>query len=396
MTYDPVGQNVTNGPWSNINVDMTGKFGKANFFTSIGTMRQEGSIRFLDGYRRNSIRMNVDNTLGSNWTLSVRAYYARVEQDNYGGAFFSLTRQVAYADLLRTDSYGRLFVRSNAQVQGAQNFNPDYYMQANPARGQNDRFQGDVQARWQPLSWLDGDFSIGYDRTNLVQNNFYDAGMRSTNASGTNYLGGIGFGNSFNQSYNAAMNWTARKDITHDLNMRFTVRGLYEAQDNQANAGGGANLVVPGLFTLNALVPSASNTLRSSLSTDPADRHVRGRRPRVQVALHPERADPPRRVVAVRHRRTSGPTTAAGRSRGAPPKSRSGRSRTRSTISSSARPSARPATARASRSSTRRSTSPAERSRANTLGNVNLRPELSTEVEARLRRGDPAQVRPHR
>ena len=77
-TFDAVAQNVTNGPWSNINVDMTGKFGKANFFTSIGTLRQQGSIRYLDGYRRNSIRLNVDNTLGSNWTLSVRAYYAQV------------------------------------------------------------------------------------------------------------------------------------------------------------------------------------------------------------------------------------------------------------------------------------------------------------------------------
>jgi TonB-linked SusC/RagA family outer membrane protein len=266
-TYDVVGQNVTNGPWSNINVDMTGKFGKANFFTSLGTMRQEGSIRFLDGYRRNSIRMNVDNTLGGNWTLSVRAYYARVAQDNYSGAFFSLTRQVAYSDLLRTDSYGRLFVRSNAQVQGAQNYNPDYYMQANPARGQNDRFQTNIQARWQPLSWLDGDFSIGYDRTNLVNNSFYDAGMRSTNSSGTNYTGGISFSNTFNQSYNAAMNWTARKDLRRDLNLRFTVRGLYEAQDSQNNNQGGSNLVVPGLFTSGDLVPSASNSLGSSVQS---------------------------------------------------------------------------------------------------------------------------------
>src|SRR6185312_3728695 len=80
-TFDPVGQNITNGPWSDINVDMTGKFGKANFFSSVGTLRQEGSIRYLDGYRRNSIRLNVDNTLGGNWTLSVRAYYARIAQD---------------------------------------------------------------------------------------------------------------------------------------------------------------------------------------------------------------------------------------------------------------------------------------------------------------------------
>ena len=263
-TYDAIAQNVTNGPWSTIGVDMTGKFGKANFFTSLGTTRQEGSIRFLDGYRRNSIRLNVDNTLGGNWTLSVRAYYAKVSQDNAGGDFFRLTRVPAYADLTRRDSYGRLFVRSNAQVQGAQNENVMFTNSTQPARGQNDRFQGSVQARWQPLSWLDGDFSIGYDRTNSVNNQFYDSGERSTNASGTNYLGYINFGNSFNQSYNAAMNWTARKDLGRNLNMRFTVRGLYEAQDDNANNQNGTNLLVPGLFTSSALVPSASNRVGSS------------------------------------------------------------------------------------------------------------------------------------
>ncbi len=271
ITFDPVGQNVTNGPWSNINVDMTGKFGKANFFTSIGTIRQQGAIRFLDGYRRNSIRLNVDNTLGGNWTLSVRAYYAKVGQDNAmsssgsGDAFFDISRQPAYADLLRTDSYGRLFVRSNAQVSGAQNINPDFVDSSQPQRGQNDRFQGNVQARWQPLSWLDGDFAIGYDRTNSVNNSFYDSGERSTNRSGTSYLGSISFSNTFSQSYNASMNWTARKDLRRDLNMRFTVRGLYEAQDDNFNNQSGTNLVVPGLFTSSALVPSASNTLGSSV-----------------------------------------------------------------------------------------------------------------------------------
>ena len=264
VTYDNMAESVTNGPWSTINVDMTGKFGKANFFTSIGTTRQEGSIRYLDGYRRNSIRLNVDNTLGGSWTLSVRAYYARVAQDNNGGDFFDITRQVAYVNLLRTDKYGRLFVRSNVQTQGDANSNPLWNTSVSPAKGQNDRFQGAVQARWQPLSWLDGDFSVGYDRLNQVNNSFNDAGTRSLDNSGTNYLGFISFSNTFNQSYNAAMNWTARKDLRRDLNMRFTVRGLYESQDTQGNNENGVNLVVPGLFTSSALVPSASNSLGSS------------------------------------------------------------------------------------------------------------------------------------
>ena len=124
-----------------------------------------------------------------------------------------------------------------------------------------------MQARWQPLSWLDGDFSIGYDRTNLVNNSFLDAGSRSTNSSGTNYLGGIAFSNTFNQSYNAAVNWTARKDLRRDLNLRFTVRGLYEQQDSNNNNQNGSNLVVPGLFTSGDLVPSASNFLGSSVTS---------------------------------------------------------------------------------------------------------------------------------
>jgi len=267
VTFDPVGQNVTNGPWSNINVDMTGKFGKANFFSSIGTLRQMGSIRYLDGYRRNSIRLNVDNTLGNNWTLSVRAYYARVAQDVSAGQFFDLSRQVAYSDLQRQDSFGRLFVRSNAEVQGGQNTNPNYLDQVNPQKGQNDRFQGDVTARWQPLSWLDGDFSIGYDRTNETDNGFFDAGTRSTLSSGTSFQGGINFNNNFNQSYNASMNWTARRDLSRDLNMRFTVRGLYESQDSNFNGQSGNNLLVPGLFTSSDLVPSASNGLGSSVTS---------------------------------------------------------------------------------------------------------------------------------
>ncbi len=267
IQYDPVGQTITNGPWSNINVDMTGKFGKANFFTSLGTFRQEGSIVYLDGYRRNSIRMNVDNTLGGNWTLSVRAYYARVSQDNSSGQFFNLTRQPAYADLTRTDSFGRLFVRSNVQVQGGGNLNPNYFDASNPIRGQNDRFQGNLQARWQPLSWLDGDFSIGYDRTNALNSNFYDNGERSGTSSGTNYLGYMDLNTAFSQSYNAAVNWTARKDLRRDLNMRFTVRGLYEQQDNNTNDQNGVNLLVPGLFTTSNLVPSASNSLGSSVTS---------------------------------------------------------------------------------------------------------------------------------
>src|SRR5207302_1823513 len=39
--FNPVNQVVTSGPWTKATVDMTGKFGRSNFFTSLGDERQQ-------------------------------------------------------------------------------------------------------------------------------------------------------------------------------------------------------------------------------------------------------------------------------------------------------------------------------------------------------------------
>src|SRR5581483_10321816 len=76
-TYDVVRQAMTHGPYTNLTADMQGKFGTSNFFTSLSDLRQRGSVVFVDGYHRNNLRVNVENTIGNDWTLSARSYYAR-------------------------------------------------------------------------------------------------------------------------------------------------------------------------------------------------------------------------------------------------------------------------------------------------------------------------------
>ena len=267
-TFDPVAQFITSGPWMGGNVDMTGKYGRANFFASLGSLRETGSIRFLDGYRRNNVRLNVDNTLPGNWTTSIRAYYARVGVDNNGSNFSRMSRQPGFADLLRTDKYGRLFVRSNPLAQGAQNENPLLSNKFNPQLGDNNRFTGSVTARWQPLTWVDGEFAFGYDNQTYTNRSIYDRGYRiSTSTQSTSNLGGIGFSDGYNQAYNASMNWTARRDLFRELAARFTIRTQYEQQDNRGDSQSGVNLVVPGLYTSAAVVPSTSTSISSTQSS---------------------------------------------------------------------------------------------------------------------------------
>lgn len=257
--FDPVSQLLTHGSYLNTNVDMTGKFGRSSFFASVGDNRQSGSVVFLDGYRRNNLRLNIDNTLGGNWTLSLRSFYAKIVNDNDKGTdFFRITRQPAFVDLLRRDKFGRLFYRSVATNLGGQNQNPAYNYEQDRDINENDRFQGAAALRWQPSAWFDGAFDFGFDHTNTQRRRQTNIGFRSNSTSSTTYLGSAARLNGFSQSYNASVSGTARRDLLKDLAARFTVRANYEQQDDNGDIQSGTNLAVAGLTTTSAVTKNQS------------------------------------------------------------------------------------------------------------------------------------------
>ena len=283
-TFDPVQQIVTNGPWTKTSVDMTGKFGRSNFYTSVGDERQRGGVVFLDGLHRNNVRLNVDQTMGGNWTAAVRTYYARTKRATGGTNFFRITRQSPFADLMRRDKFGRLFVRSIVTNQGGQNVNPAYsYEQANDV-AETDRYQGSAQVRWQPISWLDGTFDMGYDRSNDQSRGQTNRGFRFSTVQATTSLGSTSRSDSYGQSYNTSMNWTARRDLRSDLAARFTIRSTFEQQDGQSDRQSGANLAVPGITNTaaaiqNQAISSAESSQRAfgfsaSMNLDFKDRYI--------------------------------------------------------------------------------------------------------------------------
>ncbi|BAH37762.1 putative outer membrane protein [Gemmatimonas aurantiaca T-27] len=252
--YNPIKQFVTNGETMNTTLDATGRVGRTNFFSSINQLRQEGSVMFMSGYTRNSMRMNLDQQLGNNVNFSLRSSYSTANDYNSGGNFFGLTRQPANAELLRTDAKGRIFIRSVAQQQGAQNVNPAYGAQNFRPLNRIDRFVGNAVARWTPLSWLDAEANFGYDNRSNFQEWQQDRGYRTSAQSATNNgenrrLAGRSY------SLNASGNVSARRNWFADaLTSRLTLRYLYEAQDNRDSEARGQNLAVPGLFRPDAAI----------------------------------------------------------------------------------------------------------------------------------------------
>ncbi len=266
QTYDAVGQFVKPHLYTQNSLEATGRVGQTNFFASGSFLDEQGAIRFLKGFRRYSGRLNVDQRIGSAWTLGFRTYYSRdlgdgVNQENVNGTFFRLTRVPANVNLLQRDTLGRLYIRSNIQASGRQNENPVYTLEATHREDINDRFIGGLTIQYTPVDWLNVDGNFSYDFAKGTFEQFSDKGFRTTFSSpGTNngfvFSGALG-----GESYNTSVHVTLRRNLTSDLVGRTTLGSSYDQQDSHLRRLQGDFLAVSG-------VQSATNvTLDQSITS---------------------------------------------------------------------------------------------------------------------------------
>lgn len=268
--FNPIAQSVDPGLYHNTNLDMSGRAGNTDYFASASNFLQQGAFKFVDGFRRNTARLNIGQQLGEELTLNLTSMYARTTDYDNTPAFFRLTRVPAGVDLLRRDNQGRLFIRSNPLNQGQQNENPLYDAEAISARDETDRYLGSLTSRYTPFPWLDLEATASMDRSRFNDYTLRDKGFRVTaTAQSSNYLGTLGESSSANQSYNFGVNGTARQNnpfgIT-DLQTRLNMRYSFEREDYSELTASGTTLAVPGLIDLvNVTVPNNPNSARNTV-----------------------------------------------------------------------------------------------------------------------------------
>jgi TonB-linked SusC/RagA family outer membrane protein len=261
--YDAVSAATTNGLFNNATVDMIGRYNNTGVFASASSLRQEGAIKFLNGYTRNTFRVNTDHQINDKWTTQLNTFYSNNTQ-YLDGEFFRLTRVPAGVDLLRRDSFGRLFVRSNPLNQGDQNANPLYWNSANQGQQDTDRFLVSNTTRFAPTSWLDFEANASYDRRRWSYFFQQDRGYRTTTSTGTTGIGNRNEQTALDDNINMSVMGTARRDdvLLQGLSARLNARYAYEQQEGQDTYGGGNTLAIPGLGTLNNV--TVGHDIRSS------------------------------------------------------------------------------------------------------------------------------------
>jgi len=254
--YNAVAQTVAPHPYMSNSVDVTGRVGSATrFYASATNLSEQGAMQFLKGFDRSSFRANVDQVIGTQWTIGLTASYARSNNDganNDGGnnAFFVLTRQPALANVLARDTLGRLWIRPNLQGGGGQNSNPMYAF-ANALRTDvANRFIGGARVQYNPMAWLNFDANIGYDLRRATGAQIQDKGYRTTSSTPTTNNGFIFRSTAGDEEVNGSFNARVRRDLTPELKATLSARYLFEQRDQEANSGQGRTLSVKGVTTL--------------------------------------------------------------------------------------------------------------------------------------------------
>ena len=289
--YDAIEQFAEPKPFWQQNVDMRGRSGNTSFYASANAYDEGGSIKYLDGFQRQSGRVNLDHTHGD-WTLNFTSYYSKDKKDGFtqedgGGAFFRLTRQIPLANLDARDDFGRLFIRPNLGGGGSQNYNPMYYLENQRDQAATNRFIGSAAATWHPLSWAEMNFNFSYDGAAVTYQQFNNKNFRTTTGpSGTTNTGTLVKRSEQQNQYNTGTSLTLTHTFLSDFNTRTSFRWGYEDQlyDYRRGQGNGLAVVdVPNLNNVGTNVAITSFTQRvksigyyGSFDADWKDRYIIG------------------------------------------------------------------------------------------------------------------------
>ncbi len=248
QTYNAIDQVVNPGATAQVDAQVTGRFSQTNFFASLGYMKNEGSFLGLEGYQRGSMRLNLDQAIGDDWTVQVSTYYARSQDDGAGqegGSFFDLTRMPRGVNLLMRDTVrGEYIIRPDLQ---GENENPVYALVYQDRMDEISRFLGGLNIQYRPVDFFDIRAEASYDRADQRYSQFNDKGFRTARTSGAVNNGQVFRSSSGDQSWNGSMTASLRHTFGSDLGATLVGRYQYEQQDLDNANFTGRDLAVKGV-----------------------------------------------------------------------------------------------------------------------------------------------------
>ncbi len=270
VRYDAFAQVATANPFMLNSIDAAGRVGSVRYFVSGQYTTDQGGIKGLVGQQNRRARVNLDYDIRQDWRLSLSTVYNQGSTDNRsggssnGGIWGQMLRGApGGTDYLARDTLGRPIVRGGgAPLRGSGNgggtFLYDMGMIYNTL--QAERYNASVSTTFTPLDWVTLEGGFAFDNRHRTNPNYLKKGYRTFGFSPSANFGQMGISDLDNESMNANISATIRRELTSDLTGKASVRAQYEREDQWNNNGSGQQFVVAEVYTL-------SNTLTEKTAT---------------------------------------------------------------------------------------------------------------------------------
>jgi TonB-linked SusC/RagA family outer membrane protein len=266
VTYDHVDRFFRGGNYMTNYVGVAGRSGGTNFNITYNRQRDEGILPYHDGAERNNFRVNVDQSIRTNMTVSASALYSRTRASSNDGSIFQLTRMPAGVDLMSPDPVipNALIIKPDPFND---NLNPLYTMSTTDNYYIRGRYLGSVDARWAPRDWFDLTGNISYDRLDYNSESFRPKPIYT--ATFVRSEGSLGRFNSTTEGVNASLTAQFRRRF-NDVSTTTLVRYLIERQDYTETSTSGTDFTAMGVWTFDN-IPTANLGASSYTSNTRAD-----------------------------------------------------------------------------------------------------------------------------
>jgi TonB-linked SusC/RagA family outer membrane protein len=226
-----------------------------NFSTSFSRDTDRGILPLLEGFRRQNVRLNLDQGLGNKADVSAALTYGLSYNDQPPGvssgsssAFFALLQAPPDIDLTYPNAVAGCDKSNPTKELCGTKYSPVLPLAAaggtargNPLldlaqRSYNDRREriiGSFSARYRPFSWLTFDGSYGTDRLNQRVSNFLDRGLVGGNTDEeTETTGSLRLDQNNNQSANSQISGLANFTLGQ---LHSATRATYQYEEERNN-----------------------------------------------------------------------------------------------------------------------------------------------------------------
>ena len=265
--YNHVDRFFSDGNFTKHSFSMMRNEENFNVFVSLSNHSEDGVFGdFIDGFNRNTFRLNTDVNLPYGIKLGFSSLLSKsLKEEANTGSFFDITFFPWDVDILKKDPDGEYYIQPDPRNQ--EEANPVYQIDNNERLSTRDRAMLGSNFSWSITPQLKAVGSMSFDRSARKWKNYYPKGWLTVTPSPNYNEGNLGKSSTSEEAINGDVGMTYANQMG-DMDLIVRGRYNYESYNYNYNSGSAWKLAVGDVPQLETGEEKSVNSANQIINSD--------------------------------------------------------------------------------------------------------------------------------